>query len=86
MQKLSAIIKKHPVKIFFLLSTLLGYSQWIFTGKPNWFIYGMLLSGLFLTAVLDGKQGIRDQLKSATRFKSSLTNYQIGRASCRERV
>ncbi len=75
MQKLSAIIKKHPVKIFFLLSTLLGYSQWIFTGKPNWFIYGMLISGLFLTAVLDGKQGILDQLKSATRFKSSLTNY-----------
>jgi membrane protease YdiL (CAAX protease family) len=75
MQKLSAIIKKHPVKIFFLLSTLLGYSQWIFTGKPNWFIYGMLLSGLFLTAILDGKQGILDQLKSATRFKSNLTNY-----------
>lgn len=77
MQKLSAIIKKHPVKIFFLLSTLLGYSQWIFTGKPNWFIYGMLLSGLLLTAVLDGKQGILDQLKNATRFKSSLSNYLI---------
>lgn len=77
MQKLSAIIKKHPVKIFFLLSTLLGYSQWIFTGKPNWFIYGMLLSGLFLTAVLNGKKGILDQLKSATRFKSGLTNYLL---------
>lgn len=77
MQKLSAIIKKHPVKIFFLLSTLLGYSQWIFTGKPNWFIYGMLLSGLVLTVVLDGEQGIRDQLKSATRFKSGLTNYLL---------
>ncbi len=75
MQKLFAAVKNHPVKIFFLLSTLLGYSQWIFTGKPNWFIYGMLLSGLFLTAVLDGKQGILDQLQSATRFKSSLTNY-----------
>ncbi|MDX9865370.1 MAG: CPBP family intramembrane glutamic endopeptidase [Anaerolineaceae bacterium] len=75
MQKLSAIVKNHPVKIFFLLSTLLGYAQWIFTGTPNWFIYGMLLSGLFLTAVLDGKQGILDQLKSATRFKTSLTHY-----------
>lgn len=75
MQKLLVIVKKHPVKLFFLLSILLGYSQWIFTGKPNWFIYGMLLSGLFLTAVLDGKQGILDQLKNATRFKSSLSNY-----------
>lgn len=75
MQKLFAIVKNHPVIIFFLLSTLLGYSQWIFTGKPNWFIYGMLLSGLFLTALLDGKQGILDQLKNATRFKSSLIHY-----------
>lgn len=77
MQKLFMLVKKHPVLIFFLLSTLLGYSQWIFTGIPNWFIYGMLLSGLFLTAILDGKQGIRDQLKSATRFKSSLSNYLL---------
>ncbi len=75
MEKLYGLVKKHPVKIFFLLSTLLGYWQWIFTGKPNWFIYGMLLSGLLLTAILDGKKGILDQLKSATRFKSSLTNY-----------
>ena len=75
MHKLFDVVKKHPVKLFFLLSTLLGYSRWIFTGTPNWFIYGMLLSGLFLTAVLAGKQGILDQLKSATRFKSSLTNY-----------
>ncbi len=75
MNKLYALVKNHPVKIFFLLSTFLGYWQWIFTGKPNWFIYGMLLSGLFLTAILEGKKGILDQLKSATRFKSSLTNY-----------
>ena len=74
MRKLATIVKTHPVKVFFLLSTLLGYAQWIFTGKPNWFIYGMLLSGLFLTALLDGKQGILDQLKCATRFKSSLTH------------
>jgi membrane protease YdiL (CAAX protease family) len=75
MQKLFVTVKKHPVKIFFLLSTLLGYAQWIITGTPNWFIYGMLLSGLFLTAILEGKQGIWDQLRSATRFKSSLKHY-----------
>jgi hypothetical protein len=75
MSKLYETIKHHRVKVFFLLSLLLGYSQWIFTGKPNWFIYGMLISGLLLTALFEGKKGIMDQLKNAIRFKSSFTNY-----------
>ena len=75
MSKLYEIVKNNRVKVFFILATLLGYSQWILTGKPNWFIYGMLLSGLILTAVFEGKKGIVDQLKSAVRIKSSYKNY-----------
>jgi uncharacterized protein len=75
MSKLYETVKNHRVKVFFLLSLLLGYSQWILTGKPNWFIYGMLISGLLLTALYEGKAGIMDQLGNAIRFKSSFTNY-----------
>lgn len=57
------------------MSAFLGYAPWIFTGKPNWFIYGMLISGLILTAIFEGKKGIRDQLKSAVRVRSSYKNY-----------
>ena len=75
MSKLYETVKNHRVTVFFLLSLFLGYSQWIFTGKPNWFIYGMLISGLILTALYEGQAGIMDQLRNAIRFKSSFTNY-----------
>lgn len=35
----------------------------------------MLISGLILTALFEGKKGIMDQLRSAIRFKSSYKNY-----------
>ncbi|PKN85235.1 MAG: hypothetical protein CVU46_11675 [Chloroflexi bacterium HGW-Chloroflexi-8] len=75
LSKLYQIVKNHRVIAFFLLSLLLGYSQWILFGKPNWFIYGMLISGLILTALYEGKAGILDQFRNAIRFKSSFTNY-----------
>jgi len=75
MSKLYETVKNHRVRVFFLLSLLLGYSQWILTGKPNWFIYGMLIVGILLTALFEGKAGIMDQLRSAIRFKSSFSNY-----------
>jgi membrane protease YdiL (CAAX protease family) len=75
MNKLYETVKNHRVVVFFLLSLLFGYSQWIFAGKPNWFIYGMLIAGLILTALYEGKAGIMDQLRNAIRFKSSYKNY-----------
>ena len=75
MSKLLTLLKPHQVKLFFLLSALLGYARWIFTGQPKWFIFGMLLSGLLLTALYEGKPGLLRQLKDAVRFKSSLPNY-----------
>lgn len=55
--------------------SFLGYAPWIFTGKPNWFIYGMLISGFILTSIFDGKKGILDQLKNAARVRSNYKSY-----------
>ena len=75
MSKLLTLLKPHQVKLFFLLSALLGYARWIFTGHPKWFIFGLLLSGLLLSALYEGKPGLLRLLKDAVRFKSSLPNY-----------
>lgn len=73
--KIYNFVKNHQVFTFFCLSALLGYAPWIFTGKPNWFIYGMLISGLILTWIFDGKQAVIDQLKNAVRVSSNYKNY-----------
>ena len=75
MSKVLTLLKPHQVKLFFFLSALLGYARWIFTGQPKWFIFGMLISGLVLTALYEGKPGLLRQLKDAVRFKSSPANY-----------
>lgn len=75
MTKIYNFVKNSQVITFFCLSALLGYAPWIFTGKPNWFIYGMLISGFILTAIFDGKKGVLDQLKNAVRIRSNYKNY-----------
>jgi len=75
MNKFHSFVKNNQVITFFSLSAFLGYAPWIFTGKPNWFIYGMLISGFILTSIFDGKKGILDQLKNAVRVKSNYKNY-----------
>ncbi|GAB1470535.1 hypothetical protein MASR2M66_14130 [Chloroflexota bacterium] len=72
---MKAIIEKHQVLIFFTLTTVIGYLPWAITGKPNWFIYGMPISGIILTAILKGMPGITDQLKSAINIKAPVSEY-----------
>ncbi|PKO14591.1 MAG: hypothetical protein CVU39_14030 [Chloroflexi bacterium HGW-Chloroflexi-10] len=75
MTKIYDFVKNNQVITFFCLSAFLGYAPWIFTGKPNWFIYGMLISGFILTSIFDGKKGVLDQLKNAVRVRSNYKNY-----------
>ena len=68
-------IKKYQILIFFTLTTILGYLPWVMTGKPIWFIWGMPISGIILTAILKGVPGIIDQLKAAINIKAPVYEY-----------
>ncbi len=68
-------VKKYQIIIFFLLTSVLGYAPLLITGKPIWFIYGMPISGFFLTLYLKGRAGVLSQLKAAINIKAPLLEY-----------
>ncbi len=68
-------IIRHRIIVFFALTTLLGYGPMLLSGKPVWFMYGMPISGIILTILLQGWRGVLGQLKSAIRIKAPLFEY-----------
>ncbi len=68
-------VRRNPSIIFFISTTILGYFPWVLFGRPIWFIYGMTISGLVLTFVCDGIQGIVLQLRSAINVGSNFRIY-----------
>jgi membrane protease YdiL (CAAX protease family) len=68
-------IEKYQILLFFLFSTLLGYWPWYILGEPGWFMLGMPLTGIVLVGITQGKEGIKEQLKSAVRVKAKPGHY-----------
>jgi len=75
MNNIRLFISKHQLPLFFLFSTVLGYSPWYISGEPGWFMAGMPLTGFLLVLITKGKKGIMDQLKNVVRIKSKLSYY-----------
>ncbi len=45
------------------------------SGKPQWFIYGMPISGILLTLYLKGPSGLINQIKAAVAIKAPIVEY-----------
>lgn len=75
MEKLKVFVEKYQIYLFFFFSILIGYWPWILLGKAQWFIYGMPMTGLAITAITKGKEGIIKQLRAAINIRAEKKYY-----------
>lgn len=69
-------LKKHQIIIFFALTFVVTWLPWIVSGS-GWFIWGPSLIGLLMTAVVAGKEGLRELFQRTLRWRIGIKWYVV---------
>ncbi len=95
MTKFKAIIKKHPVATYFILTFIVSWGGVLILGAPHGmpttqeqferlypivflpYLLGPLVSGLVLTAIVDGKAGFQKLFSRLTKWRVNIRWYAI---------
>lgn len=64
-----ALVKRYPLVVFLILTFLISWLPWL-TGGEGIFVFGPSLAGAFVTALVYGKEGMRDLLQRALRWQA----------------
>lgn len=69
-------LKRYQLVIFFALTFIITWAPWVTTGS-GWYVWGPSLAGLIMTAIVGGKEGIRDLLRRAVRWRVGIVWYAV---------
>lgn len=71
MKSAIALLRRCPFITFLVLTILISWFPW-FIGQGGILVFGPSIAGVVLTAILHGKEGLRDLTKRAIRGKTSI--------------
>jgi membrane protease YdiL (CAAX protease family) len=83
MNKVVALVKQYPLASFFILTYLLSWWAWpVYVANPNNFPLpllpaGPMLAALVITAVSDGRSGLKDLLSRSFRWRVNWRWYVV---------
>jgi len=66
---MSTLLKRYQIIIFFVLTFIISWLPWYATGKPNLLAWVPAVVGLVMVVVVGGKQGLREWISSALRWR-----------------
>ncbi len=65
------MIRKHPLVFFLIVTVLISWLPW-FSGGQGIFVFGPSIAGVITIALVAGKEGLRDLVKRALRWRVGL--------------
>ena len=76
MTTLSALLKRYAFLFFVVLAVLISWFPWYTTGT-GFFVFGPSIAGVITLAVTRGKEGLRDLVKRALRWRVDLSWWAV---------
>jgi len=71
MKSAIALLRRCPFITFLVLTILISWFPW-YIGQGGFFVFGPSIAGVLMTAILLGKEGLRDLIKRAIHGKTSI--------------
>jgi membrane protease YdiL (CAAX protease family) len=82
MNAIASFIKRYPQPVFWAIAwatSIYGWYMYSVTGSDMWqfLIFGSALGGLFVTAVADGRSGVKEYLSRIVRWRVGIKWYLV---------
>jgi membrane protease YdiL (CAAX protease family) len=76
MNPITSFIKRHPLVTFFVLAYAFSWWPWLLSGVPL-FPWGPMVAALILTAVINGRAGLKALLSRVVQWRVNLRWYGV---------